>query len=51
MIVHKLRRAMVNRRAVPILVAVERRDERSGLIRMVVLPNFTATTMATILKR
>ena len=32
------------------LVAVEQRDDRSGRIRMVVLPNFTATTMASLLK-
>ena len=84
MMLHKLRRAMVNaareplhgevevddtwiggpqpgikgsrqlkdRLAVPVLVAVERRGERgSGRIRMVVLPNFTATTMAGVLKR
>ena len=31
-------------------MAVERRDDRSGRIRMVILPNFTATTMATLLK-
>ena len=43
-------RQLKDRRAVPVLVAVERRDGRSGRIRMVVLPNFTATTMARILK-
>ena len=43
-------RPLKDRRAIPILVAVERRDDRSGRIRMVVLPNFTAITMATIFK-
>jgi len=43
-------RQLKDRRAVPILVAVEKRDTHSGRIRMVVLPNFTATTMAAILK-
>ena len=43
-------RQLKDRRAVPILVAVERRGDRSGRIRMVVLPHFTATTMTTILK-
>src|ERR1700693_5518421 len=82
MMLHKLRRAMVNavreplhgdvevddtwigghqrgikgsrqlkdRRAVPVLVAVETRDDRTGRIRMVVLPNFTARTMTAIFK-
>jgi transposase-like protein len=43
-------RQLKDRRAVPVLVAVERRDDRSGRIRMVVLPNFTAMTMAAIFK-
>jgi hypothetical protein len=43
-------RQLKDRRAVPVLVAVERRDDRSGRIRMVVLPNFTAMTMATLFK-
>jgi len=43
-------RQLKGRRAVPVLVAVERRGDRSGRVRMVVLPNFTATTMAAILK-
>ena len=43
-------RQLKDRRAVPVLVAVERRDDRSGRIRLVVLPDFTATTMSTIVK-
>jgi len=43
-------RQLKDRLAVPILVAVERRDDRSGRIRMVVLPNFTAMTMVAIFK-
>ena len=43
-------RQLKDRRAVPILVAVERRDDRSGRIRLVVLQDFTAKTMAAILK-
>ena len=43
-------RQLKDRRAVPILVAVERRDDRSGRIRMVVLPNFTAMTITAIFK-
>ena len=43
-------RQLKDRRAVPILVAVERRDTQSGRIRMVVLPNFTALTMTAIFK-
>ena len=43
-------RQLKDRRAVPVLVAVERRDDRSGRIRMVVLPNFTAMTIAAIFK-
>ena len=43
-------RQLKDRRAVPVLVAVERRDDHSGRIRMAVLPNFTATTMAAIFK-
>jgi transposase-like protein len=31
-------------------VAVEQRDDRSGRIRLVVLPDFTAATMSTIVK-
>jgi transposase-like protein len=44
-------RQLKDRRAVPILVAVDRRGEGSGRLRMVVLPNFTAATIAGILKR
>jgi transposase-like protein len=44
-------RQLKDRRAVPVLVAVETRGDRSGRIRMVVLPNFTATTMTAILKQ
>jgi transposase-like protein len=44
-------RQLKDRHAVPVLVAVETRGDRSGRIRMVVLPNFTATTMTAILKR
>jgi len=44
-------RQLKDRRAVPILVAVERRGDRSGRVRMVVLPNFTANTMTTLLKQ
>ena len=82
MMLHKLRRAMVNaarepstetsksttpglavlsrgsrsrqlkgRRAVPILVAVEKRGERSGRIRMVVLPNFKGTTVTALIQQ
>ncbi len=43
-------RQLKDRRAVPVLVAVERRDDRSGRIRLVVLPDFTATTMNTLVK-
>ena len=43
-------RQLKDRRAVPVLAAVERRDDRSGRIRMVVLPNFTAMTITAILK-
>jgi transposase-like protein len=43
-------RQLKDRRAVAVLVAVEQRGDRSGRIRMVVLPNFTAVTMATLLK-
>jgi transposase-like protein len=43
-------RQLKDRRAVPVLVAVEQRDNRSGRIRLVVLPNFTAATMSTIVK-
>jgi transposase-like protein len=43
-------RQLKDRRAVPVLVAVERRNDRSGRIRLVVLPDFTATTMSTIVK-
>jgi transposase-like protein len=43
-------RQLKDRRAVPVLVAVERRDDRSGRIRMVVLTNFTATTMTAIFR-
>jgi transposase-like protein len=39
-----------DRRAVAVLVAVERRDDRSGRIRLVVLPNFTAATMSALIK-
>jgi transposase-like protein len=41
-------RQLKDRRAVPVLVAVEQRDDRSGRIRLVVLPDFTAATMSTI---
>ena len=41
-------RQLKDRHAVPILVAVERRDTRSGRIRLAVLPNFTAITMTAI---
>jgi transposase-like protein len=44
-------RQLRDRRAVPVLVAVETRGDHSGRIRMVVLPNFTATTMTAILKQ
>jgi transposase-like protein len=83
MMLHKLRRAMVNvareplhgeievddtwiggpqpglrgsrqlkgRHAVPVLVAVERRGERSGRVRMTVLRNFTAAAMTALIKQ
>src|SRR6267143_1825922 len=44
-------RQLRDRRAVPVLVAVETRGDHSGRIRMVVLPNFAATTMTAILKQ
>src|SRR5438094_5158856 len=44
-------RQLKDRRAVPVLVAVERSEDHSGRLRMVVLPNFTATTMTAILKQ
>jgi hypothetical protein len=43
-------RQLKDRRAVPVLVAVEQRDDRSGRIRLVVPPDFTAATMSTIVK-
>jgi transposase-like protein len=43
-------RQMRDRRAVPVLVAVEQRDDRSGRIRLLVLPDFTATSMTQIVK-
>src|SRR5712691_10209330 len=43
-------RQLKDRRAVSVLVAVEQRDDRSGRIRLVVLPDFTATTMSRIVK-
>jgi len=43
-------RQLKDRRAVPVVVAVERRDDRSGRIRLVVLPDFTAPTMSTFVK-
>jgi transposase-like protein len=43
-------RQLKDRRAVPVLVAVEQRDDRSGRIRLVVLPDFTATTMSRIVQ-
>jgi transposase-like protein len=43
-------RQLKDRHAVPVLVAVERRDDRSGRIRLVVLPDFTATTMRAIVQ-
>jgi transposase-like protein len=43
-------RQLKDRRAVPVLVAVEKRSDRSGRIRMLVLPNFTGATMVTVLR-
>lgn len=43
-------RQLKDRRAVPVFVAVERRADRSGRIRLAVLPDFTAATMTTIVK-
>lgn len=43
-------RQLRDRRAVAVLVAVEQRDDRSGRIRLAVLPDFTATTMSRIVK-
>src|SRR5437667_7946540 len=44
-------RQLKGRRAVPVLVAVERRGDRSGRVRRVVLPNFTTTMRTAILKQ
>jgi transposase-like protein len=44
-------RQLKDRHAVPVLVAVERRDDRSGRIRLVVLPDFTATTMNAMMRK
>lgn len=43
-------RQLKDRRAVPVLVAVERREDRSGRIRFVVLPDFTAAAMNAIIQ-
>ncbi len=43
-------RQLRDRRAVPVFVAVERREDRSGRIRLAVLPDFTAATMTAIVK-
>jgi transposase-like protein len=43
-------RQLKDRRAVPVFVAVERREDRSGRIRLGVLQDFTAATMTTIVK-
>lgn len=43
-------RQLKGRRAVPVLVAVERRGDHSGRIRMRVIPNFKATTMTALLQ-
>lgn len=43
-------RQLKDRHAVPVLVAVEQRADRSGRIRLVILPDFTATTMSRIVK-
>jgi len=43
-------RQLRDRRAVPVLVGVEQRDDRTGRIRLLVLPDFTATTMTRIIK-
>ena len=44
-------RQLKGRHAVPVLVAVERRGERSGRVRMTVLRNFTAATMTALIKQ
>ena len=43
-------RQLKDRRAVPIVVAVERRDNHSGRIRLFMLPDFTAATMSAIVR-
>ena len=44
-------RQLKGRRAVPVLVAVERRGDRSGRVRMQVIPNFKATTLSALLRQ
>jgi transposase-like protein len=44
-------RQLKGRHAVPVLVAVERRGERTGRVRMTVLRNFTAATMTALIKQ
>jgi transposase-like protein len=43
-------RQLKDRRAVPVLVAVERREDRSGRIRLLVLPDFTAAAMNALIQ-
>ena len=43
-------RQLKDRRAVPVLVVVETRGDRSGRIRLAVLPNFSAMTITAIVK-
>jgi transposase-like protein len=43
-------RQLKDRRAVPVLIAVERREDHSGRIRLVVLPDFRAATMNRIIQ-
>jgi len=43
-------RQLKGRRAVPVFVAVERREDRSGRVRLAVLPDFTAATMTRIVQ-
>jgi transposase-like protein len=44
-------RQLKGRHAVPVLVAVERRGERSGRVRMTVLRNFTAAIITALIKQ
>jgi transposase-like protein len=44
-------RQLKGRRAVPVLVAIERRGDRSGRVRLHVLSDFKAATMSALLQR